>query len=280
MPIGAAIGGAGLLSAGASIYGSSQAANAQTNAANQANATIQQQYAQNSTNLAPWMQNGTNASNALSFLTGTGGTSAGGAGSGLGGAGAGAGGTAGSAGGYGSLTQAFNPTMQQLQSTPGYQFTLGQGLKSVQNSYAAKGLGSSGAALKGAADYATGDASTTYNQQFQNYLQQNQSIYNMLTGQSGQGLQGASALAGVGTTAAGQISANTVGAGNAQAAAYNTAGSAVGNAANSLGTYGLLSNFMSNGTSGVNTTGVFGNPGGSIGVGSYQMPTVGYNPYG
>lgn len=280
MPIGAAIGGAGILSAGASIYGSSQAANAQTNAANQANATIQQQYQQNSANLAPWMQNGTNASNALSFLTGTGGTSAGGAGSGLGGAGAGAGGTAGSAGGYGSLTQAFNPTMQQLQSTPGYQFTLGQGLKSVQNSYAAKGLGSSGAALKGAADYATGDASTTYNQQFQNYLQQNQSIYSMLTGQSQQGLQGASALAGVGTTAAGQQSANTVGAGNAQAAAYNTLGSSIGNAANSLGTYGLLSNFMSNGTGGVNTTGVFGNPGGSIGVGSYQMPTIGYNPYG
>jgi hypothetical protein len=47
------------------------------------------------------------------------------------------------------LTQPF--TAASLASTPGYQFTLGQGLKSTQNSFAAQGLGSSGAALKGAA---------------------------------------------------------------------------------------------------------------------------------
>ena len=283
MPIGAAIGGAGVLSAGASIYGSTQAANAQTNAANQANQTIQQQYQQNSQNLAPWMQNGAGSSNLLSYLTGASSNAPQG--------------YNGAAGSGGSLTApinstfSFNPTMAQLEQTPGYQFTLDQGLKSTQNSYAAKGLASSGAAMKGAADYASGLASNTYQQQFQNaqstfqnnfqnYWGQNQSIYNMLTGQSGQGLSAASALTGAGTTAAGQQSQNTVGAGNAQAAMYNGIGSAIGNAANSLGTYGLLSNYMSNGTGGINTTGVFGNPGGSIGVGSYQMPTIGYNPYG
>lgn len=242
MPIGAAIGGAGLVSAGASIYGANKAAGAQTSAANQANATIQQQYQQNSANLAPWMQSGQQNNNILQYLTGAGGTSAGGAGGGLPG---GTGGTSG-AGGFGSLTAAFSPTMQQLQSTPGYQFTLGQGLKSVQNSYAAKGLGSSGAALKGAADYATGDASNTYNQQFSNYWNQNQSIYNMLTGQSQQGLSAASALAGVGTTAAGQQSANTVGAGQAQAAAYNSIGGAVSGAANTAGQYAFLSQYLNN----------------------------------
>jgi hypothetical protein len=262
MPIGAAIGGAGILSAGASIYGSTQAANAQTNAANQANQTIQQQYQQNSQNLAPWMQNGTNSSNLLSYLTGSGGSAPAG--------------YSGAAGGQGALTAQFNPTQAQLESTPGYQFTLGQGLKSVQNSYAAKGLASSGAALKGAADYATGDANTTFNQQFQNYWNQNQSIYNMLSGQSGQGLSAAGALANAGTTAAGQQGQNTIGAGNAQAAMYNGIGSAIGGAANSLGTYGLLSNYMSNGTG----AGGYAGQMGSTQYGGLSVPAIGYNPYG
>lgn len=57
-----------------------------------------------------------------------------------------------------------------LQSMPGYQFALTQGLKSVQNNAAARGLGESGAALKGAAQYATGLADQTYNNNFNNLL--------------------------------------------------------------------------------------------------------------
>lgn len=49
-----------------------------------------------------------------------------------------------------------------LAQTPGYQFALTQGLKATQAGFAAKGLGSSGAALRGAADYTTGLASQTY----------------------------------------------------------------------------------------------------------------------
>ena len=62
-------------------------------------------------------------------------------------------------------------TQDQLEKTPGYQFTLNQGLKSVQSSAAARGLGVSGAALKGAATYATGLASSNYQQQFNNQQQ-------------------------------------------------------------------------------------------------------------
>ena len=54
-----------------------------------------------------------------------------------------------------------------LESTPGYQFTLNQGEKAVQNSAAARGLGVSGAALKGAATYATGLSDSTYNTRLQ-----------------------------------------------------------------------------------------------------------------
>jgi hypothetical protein len=80
----------------------------------------------------------------------------------------------------GDLTKQFNPTMDQLEQTPGYQFALQQGLKATQNKYAAGGLGVSGAAMKGATDYAEGLAGQTYQQAFQNDLAQKSQEYNML----------------------------------------------------------------------------------------------------
>lgn len=78
------------------------------------------------------------------------------------------------------LTKPFNPTMEELSNTPGYQFALQQGLKSTQNKYAAGGLGVSGAAMKGAAEYAEGLAGQTYQQAFQNDLASKSQRYNML----------------------------------------------------------------------------------------------------
>lgn len=80
------------------------------------------------------------------------------------------------------LTRPFQPTMQELEATPGYQFVKDQGLKTVANSYAAKGLSSSGAALKGAARYATGLADSTFENRFADYLKQNSQIFGMLSG--------------------------------------------------------------------------------------------------
>lgn len=57
-----------------------------------------------------------------------------------------------------------------LRRTPGYQFTLDQGLKATQAGMAARGLGVSGASLKGAAKYATGLAEGTYQQMFEDTL--------------------------------------------------------------------------------------------------------------
>lgn len=53
-----------------------------------------------------------------------------------------------------------------LEQTPGYQFTLNQGLKAVQNSEAAKGRGISGNAITGAEKYATGLADKTFKDQY------------------------------------------------------------------------------------------------------------------
>lgn len=67
-----------------------------------------------------------------------------------------------------AATVALPPRMTQaeLEQTPGYQFARSQGLQSVQNSAAARGLGVSGAAMKGAATFATGLADNTYQAQF------------------------------------------------------------------------------------------------------------------
>ncbi|MBB3931233.1 hypothetical protein GGR25_002283 [Kaistia hirudinis] len=172
-----------------------------------------------------------------------------------------------------------NPQNAQawLAATPGYQFTLNQGLKAVQNSAAARGLGSSGAALKGAANYATGLADNTYQNQFGNLtslLGTGQNAAGLL---SNLGLQTASGAAGVqGQTAANVanmltalgagISGNYMnaaqgvgnaligagntsgqaayGAGNAQAgAALNTA-QGITNAANNIAQYELMKTYL------------------------------------
>lgn len=62
----------------------------------------------------------------------------------------------------------------ELEATPGYQFAKSQGLQATQNSAAARGLGVSGAALKGAATFATGLADNTYGAQFTRAMQQQQ----------------------------------------------------------------------------------------------------------
>jgi hypothetical protein len=72
---------------------------------------------------------------------------------------------------YVALGQANLPgqmTQAELEQTPGYQFNLSQGLKAVQSSNAARGLGVSGAAMKGAAAFASGLADNTYQNQFKN----------------------------------------------------------------------------------------------------------------
>lgn len=198
-----AIIGSAVVGAGASIYSSNQAANAQEQASQQAQDTQLQMFHEAQRALQPYNQVGQQAfGNLMGALPG--------------------------------LTAPFNPTMEQLAATPGYQFTLGQGLKATQNAYAAQGLGSSGAALKGAANYAEGLAGTTYQQQFQNYLGQNAQIYNMLYGPAA---LGENAAAGVGNaalqTGAG-VAQSQQNAGAAQAAGYLASGQAVGNAAASV----------------------------------------------
>jgi hypothetical protein len=227
----AIVGGAAIMG-GASIYGANKAADAQTNAANAAIAQQNAMYQKNTAVLNPFIQAGSgqiasqqalldpnNANGplmALNNLTGAG------------------------PGGPTAMNTA-------LASTPGYQFNLSQGLNSVNNALAARGLGGSGGAVaKGASQYAEGLAGNTW----QSVVAALQNQFNSQTG-AGQnlintGTQAGSALAGVGTSTANANSSALIGAGNAQAAAANATGAAVGGIGSSLGTAALLQQITGN----------------------------------
>lgn len=123
-----------------------------------------------------------------------------------------------------------------IANMPGYQFTLQQGLLSTQNAAAAQGLGVSGTALKAAANYATGLASTNFQNYFNDYWANQNNRYNMLANTMN---TGANAAAGLGSQL---VSSTNAEASNLTSSAANI-GTAQQNAANTTaaGTQGALS---------------------------------------
>lgn len=223
-----AIVGAGVIGAASTAYAASKAADAQTSAANTASQTqlalgkqstdlLSSQYNQTRSDLLPYNTAGQAAQSDLQSR-------------------------------LPFLTSPITMDQATLEQTPGYQFNKTQGLKAVQNSAAARGLGVSGAALKGAATFATSLADSTYQNQFNNENTNRQNAYDRLMGVIGTGenaaamtgnigSKAATTAAGVNTTVGGQVGGNTIGAGNANAAAYNATGQAFGTAANNIGGY-------------------------------------------
>lgn len=182
MGIGAAIIGSALIGTAGTLIGSSQAAKAQTTAADKSIALQK-----------PYLDLGNKAAKTIDANLDT-------------------------------LVAPIDMSQVNLEQTPGYKFTLAQGMKAVNNSAAARGLGNSGAALKGAATYATGLADTTYQQQFANALANKTWTFNSLKD-----------LIGVGTGAASSSGDALMGIGNAQGAAAIAGGNAIGSLGNALG---------------------------------------------
>jgi hypothetical protein len=131
---------------------------------------------------------------------------------------------------FGSLSKPVSMTEADVQATPGFQFNLNQGLKAVQNSAASRGLGVSGAALKGAASYATGLADSTYQNQFNNAVTNQNNTYNRLLGVANLGENAGATTGALGTQTATNIGNNTIGAGNALAASSNAIGNTISGA--------------------------------------------------
>ena len=200
MGLAAGIIGAGVIGAGATMYGANKAASTQQQAAQQATQAQTQMFNQTAGYLQPYRAAGQNALTQQQGMAAKG--------------------------------FSFAPTMEQLQQTPGYQFALQQGENAVTNSSAARGLGTSSTALRGGADYASGLAANTYQQQYNNALNTWQTNYNALSGISGQGESAAAGTGTAGMQLGGQIGANIVGAGNASAAATMAGANAVGSSAN------------------------------------------------
>jgi hypothetical protein len=214
-------------SAGAGIVGSILGSNASkdaaqtgANATDRASALQMQQFQQMQGNLAPYMQLGSSTIPQLQQLLG---------------------------GGRLNTPFSFNPTMQQLEQTPGYQFTQQQGNKALDNSMAAKGLSLSGAQLKGLDQYNTGLASNTFQQQYQNALQNFNTNYGQAADQYGRlgGLVslGQNAAAGVGNAGlqtASNIGNNITGGANAQAAGQVGSANALSGGLSGLGANSLL----------------------------------------
>ena len=124
----------------------------------------------------------------------------------------------------------LNPVVMDqaaLEATPGYQFALKQGLRGQQQSATTRGLGLSGAQLKGAAEYATGLADQTYGNQFTRELQNRNDLFTRLAGYTG-----------IGQGAAGAQANLLYGGNEAMANRTMGVGSAIGN--NIMGTGGAL----------------------------------------
>jgi hypothetical protein len=201
-----AIVGSGVLSAASTAYAANKASQAQVGAANTAANTALSMYNTTNTNLAPYRAIGQTAATDLTNQLPT-------------------------------LTAPITMDEATLQQTPGYQFNLTQGEKAVQNSAAARGLGSSGAALKGAATFATGLADNTYQNQFQNAVTNQTNAYNRLKGLVDTGANAAAGTGQAGTAAANTAASAQIGAGNAQAAGINQTAAGVNNAANNIAGY-------------------------------------------
>lgn len=213
-PLSAAISGGvsligGLMSSGAA----SDAAGAQTAAAARSADMAMEQYRTTRNDLAPFRGYGTTAGdNLVSRLQ--------------------------------ELTAPFNPTQATLEATPGYQFIRDQGLKGVQNSAAAKGLGISGAALKGAADYSTGLAQNTYKNLYDIDQGNKTNAFNKLLGTTNLGASAAAQSGALGNAAVGNAT-NAISSG-ANAAASGIVGSnnavvgGLNNAAGMFQTYQMM----------------------------------------
>lgn len=249
----AVIGGAAVVGAGATAYAGSQAAGAAKSGADKSVALAQNQEAATRQDLFPYNVLGQNAANAIQagqFQFGIADMS-----------------DVNAARGYFNQAAALGsgPGAQAaLEATPGYQFARNQGLQAAQNSAAARGLGVSGAALKGAATYATGLADQTYTNQFNKLVQSGQNSLNANTAQQGNitntynrladtakiGENAAAKTGDISATLTNQAGQGLIASGNAQAAGIAGIGNSISGNANSGAQNFLLSQGIANGSFG------------------------------
>jgi hypothetical protein len=227
MCIAAAIVGGSVLSAGIGAFGASSAASSQEAAANQASQTQLAMFDQTQANEAPYLAAGGNALKTLMQ------------GEGL------APGQNNPNVANGSLSAPFDPS--KLAQTPGYQFELQQGEQALLDQRSATGGVGGGNTLKALMGYGEGLASENYQQQFNNYMAQQQQQFGNLQTLAGSGQNAAANLGALGAQTGQSIGQNIIGAGNAAAAGTVGAANAVTGGINNLSSNYLLKNLLGGG---------------------------------
>lgn len=164
------------------------------------------------------------------------------------------------------------PSLAEARATPGYQFTLGQGLSAIDRGAAARGGLNTGRTLQAEQAYGSGLADSTYNdvfnrslgtyqanlQGYQANLQGQQQQYNQVAGVAnlGQGAisninsltqQGAGNIGNLMTQQGNAQAAGTVGAANANSAALTGVSNAVNSGFQSYQQNQLLGQLLSQG---------------------------------
>ncbi len=222
--IGTAVIGAGVLGAGATIYGANKAADAQTNAANASIANSKAMYDTTRGDLSTYRDIGANAGQQLTNK-------------------------------LSDLTTPVSVNPQDFINSDMYKFAQTQGERAVTNSSAARGLGTSGAALKGAAAFESGLNLQNWQQNFNNQVTNQTNAYNRLKGLVDTGENAAAQTGVLGQSAVNQQNSATIGAGNAQAAAANSTGTSLSNLSNNIAGYSLYKGIGSGGSGGPITYG-------------------------
>lgn len=202
--------GSAVIGAGATAYAANRASEAQQNAANKAANTQLQMYETTRGDLAPYRQIGEQAtgsmSNRLDELTG-----------GI------------------DIDDKLNDPNSISSKALAFQTKYGN--KAIENSAAARGLGASGAAMRGIADYTVGAANQHYKDLFSMENTNQTNAYNRLLSLIQAGGNAAAQTGQAGTSAAQTAGSAQMAGGNAAAAGYNAMGGAASNAANNIGGY-------------------------------------------
>lgn len=110
-------------------------------------------------------------------------------------------------------------TMNDFQADPGYQFRMSEGLKALERSAAARGNRLSGATLKGLAGFGQNLASEEYSNAYNRFNADRDRRFNRLSSLAGVGQTAQTQAGQAGQNYANQVSGNQIGLGNSIASA-------------------------------------------------------------
>lgn len=153
------------------------------------------------------------------------------------------------------LTSDISVNPQDFLNSDYYKFLEKQGQRTVTNSSAVRGLGSSGALIKGALEFSKGLNSQEWQNNFNMQNTNRKNAYDRLKGLIDTGAAASTATGTLGEKAAYNSGTAAVGAGNAEAAADNKIGAAIANTASGIGGYAAYQGLYGNNPSGRITTG-------------------------